>query len=310
MHTDSRKKRLREQGLLSVKGFCVGTADIIPGVSGGTMAFILGIYPQLMAAIKSFDLVWLKSLFKFQFSVVIAKPHFHFFVPLLIGVVAALLFFTQIIELPQLLVDYPEEIYGLFFGLIAGSIVVLLIEFKDISGAEIGILLVGALAGLVVLNLVPSRTPEHSWFIFLAGVLSICAMILPGISGSFILLILNKYAYIFNAIGYFNLSVLIPFGLGAITGLVLFSRFLSFLLHRYYRPTMCFIIGILMASLSVIWPFQERIYEIVGGNPSLVDRNLIFPLEISSSVLISLTLTITGFMVILEINQLKKPIND
>ena len=208
--------------------------------------------------------------------------------------------------MPQLLIDYPQEIYGLFFGLIAGSIVVLFIEFKPIARAEVVICVVGVLSGLVILNLVPVHTPEDSWFIFFSGALSICAMLLPGISGSFILLILNKYAYIFNAIGYFNIAVLTPFALGALTGLVVFSRFLSFLLQRYYRPTMYFIIGILAGSLSVIWPFQGRVYEIVGGHAGLIATNPVFPPGLSQSVLISLSLTIVGFVAILGLNQHKK----
>ena len=118
----------------------------------------------------------------------------------------------------------------------------------------------------MVFNMVPVQTPDASWFIFIAGALSICAMMLPGISGSFILLILNKYAYIFSAIGYLKLSVLLPFAGGALAGLVFFSRLLSYILERYYRVTVVFITGLLLASLTVIWPFQERVYETVGGN--------------------------------------------
>ena len=291
--------KLKERCLLILKGFCIGAADVVPGVSGGTMAFILGIYAELIAAIKSFDLAWLASLVKLDFNLAISRPHFGFLLPLSCGIVAALLFFVRIVELPQLLVEYPQEIYGLFFGLIAGSIVTLLMELKALTIKEAILLLTGIVSGLIVFNLTPGQTPDDSWFIFIAGALAICAMILPGISGSFVLLILNKYTYVFNAIGYFKFSVLIPFALGAVTGIVLFSRLLSYVLKHYYRLTMLFITGILVASLSVIWPFQESIRKTAGGNPGLIDTD-----PMAQSVLVSVSLIIAGFAVVLGIRAI------
>ena len=116
----------KKRAVLIAKGFCIGTADIIPGVSGGTMAFILGIYGEFIAAIKSFDLAALTALLRLEFRQAAARPHFGFILPLLLGIVAALMFFTRVVQLPQLLLDYPEQIFGLFFGLIGGSILVLL----------------------------------------------------------------------------------------------------------------------------------------------------------------------------------------
>ncbi len=302
----SDPKYMKERVILGAKGFCIGTADIIPGVSGGTMAFILGIYVEFIAAIKSFDLAGLMALLRLDFKTAISRPHFGFIVPLFLGIVAALLFFTRVVKLPQLLVEYPQEIYGLFFGLIAGSILVLLAELKgSTSMKEIIMLSVGILSGFILFNLVPVQTPEAGWFIFIAGTLAICAMMLPGISGSFVLLILNKYAYIFDAVGYFKLSVLLPFAAGTVVGLVFFSRLLSYILEHYYRLTVFFITGLLVASLSVIWPFRERINETVGGSPGMIDANPVFPPELSQSVLISLALVITGFIIVLGLNQLK-----
>ncbi len=282
----------------------MGTADVIPGVSGGTMAFILGIYQELIAAIKSFDKDWLLSVLRFNIKEIFSRPHFGFLIPLAIGMFAALMFFTRVIHLPQLLHEYPEQIYGLFFGLIVGSVIVLLRDMKDLSNYEYCWIIPGLLLGLVVFNLVPTQTPESAWFIFLSGSLAICAMILPGISGSFILLILNKYAYIFDAIGYFKMSVLIPFGLGAAAGLLLFSRFLSYLLSQYYRPTILFITGLLLASLYVIWPFQQRVYEIVRDKPRLVSSSPLLPLEFSQSVLVSLLLLGLGLGFVLLVSHL------
>ena len=298
---------MKQRIILIAKGFCIGTADIIPGVSGGTMAFILGIYREFIAAIKSFDLAALMALLRLDIRAAAARPHFGFILPLLLGIAAALLFFTRVVPLPQLLLDHPEQIYGLFFGLIGGSILVLLREADAITGRDCVTLTLGAVGGYVVFNLVPVQTPDAGWFIFIAGALAICAMMLPGISGSFVLLILNKYAYVFTAIGYFNVPVLLPFAGGVLAGLVFFSRLLSWILERWYRATVVFITGLLLASLTVIWPFQERIYETVGGDPVLVETRPVVPPGLSPPVLLSFAFIVAGIVIVLFINHLHKP---
>jgi len=284
----------------------MGAADVVPGVSGGTMAFILGIYSDLISAIKSFDSSWLFALLRLDFKTVVSKPHFKFLIPLGIGLGCALIFFTRIVQLPALLLDYPEQIYGLFFGLIVGSVFVLLQDLNELRLSDYLMALIGTVLGLIVFNFVPVQTPETSWFVFLSGALAICAMILPGISGSFILLILNKYAYIFNAIGYFKLSILIPFALGAISGLLLFSRLLSYLLDKYYQRVILFITGLLLASLYVIWPFQERIYTIVRDKPRLTSSTPLVPNELTTEVIVSCALIIGGLLFVLVIKRLSK----
>ena len=297
---------MKQRIILIAKGFCIGAADIIPGVSGGTMAFILGIYREFIAAIKSFDLAALTALLRLDIRGAVTRPHFGFIIPLFLGIVAALLFFTRVAPLPQWLLDYPEQIYGLFFGLIAGSILVLLRETEAMTGRDYLTLALGAAGGYVVFNLVPVQTPEAGWFIFMAGGLAVCAMMLPGVSGSFVLLILNKYAYIFTAIGYFNVSVLLPFAGGILVGLVFFSRLLSWMLDRYYRVTVLFIIGLLLASLSVIWPFRTRLHEVAGGTPAPVDANPFFMPGLSWPTLISLMLMAAGFIAVQVINRSAK----
>ena len=281
----------------------MGTADVIPGVSGGTMAFILGIYPDLVRAIRSFDYLWLKSLLTLDGQSMFGRPHFGFLLPLLTGIFCALMFFTRVIPLPELLIEYPEQIYGLFFGLITGSIIVMFQDMRSLDLKAALPLMVGIILGALVFNMVPTATPEAAWFIFLSGALAICAMILPGISGSFILLILNKYAYIFNAIGYFKIGILLPFALGAITGLAVFSRILHYLLRRFYRNTVLFIIGMLLASLWVIWPFQNRIYETIAGKPRLLESIPYFPVAYDVQVISASILMVIGFIIVFMLNR-------
>ncbi len=300
----------KETVIIAAKGFCMGSADVIPGVSGGTMAFILGIYPRLLAAINSFDLVWLRMLMRFDVKGALTYPHFGFLLPLGTGIFAALLFFTRVVSLPGYLETDPELIYGLFFGLIVSSAIVLLRHIPQWSGMRWVQLIAGTFLGLVVVNLVPTTTPDAAWFIFLSGALAITAMILPGISGSFILLILGKYAYIFDALGHFRFTVIIPFALGVATGLALFSRFLEWLLRVYRQGTITVIIGILIGTLWLIWPFQNRVYVEVSGKQRLLGSTPELPDSLNSTVLLSILLMVAGFVAVLVIDRLSQIKND
>jgi len=280
----------------------MGTADVVPGVSGGTVALILGIYQQLINAIKSFDLLWFKSIVRFDIKTLMYRPHFPFLVPLGLGIFAAIIFFTRVVPLPVLIKTYPEQVYGLFFGLISGSIVILMYEIRKIILQDIIALMIGVILGLYVFNLIPFTTPDDAWFIFLSGAVAICAMLLPGISGSFILLMLKKYSYVLNGIGHFDFAIIIPFGLGVVTGLMLFSRVLSWLLERFYKLTLLFIIGLLVASLWVIWPFQERTYTSLRGKEYLVNSTPVFPEAVSNDVIFALVLSTVGITAVVLIN--------
>ena len=233
------------------RGFCMGCADIIPGVSGGTMAFILGIYARLLRAIKSFNLDWLKMLLRLEIRPALASNDLLFLLPLGVGLVSALLFFTRIVPLPYLVIHQTEIVYGLFFGLIVASVVVLFREVKDYRLIDILLAAVGAALGFFIVTLVPVETPTALWFIFLCGFVAISAMLLPGVSGSFILLILGKYAYILNALGEFNLPIILTFICGMIGGLVVFSRVIVWLLEHFSRQTLLIIKGILIGTLWV-----------------------------------------------------------
>ena len=286
-----------------MKGFCMGSADIVPGVSGGTMAFVLGIYTDLMDAIKSFDLVWLRALTRLEWRVIVQRPRYGFLIPLLAGIFMALMFFTRVVPVPALLISEPELVYGLFFGLIAGSIVVLLMELPRFSLRDLVIVASGIAVGHLMFNLVPVQTPDSAWFVFLCGVAGVAAMLLPGISGSFVLLILNKYAYILGALAEFRFSVLLPFAMGLGVGAVTFSRVLSLLLHRHYRPTVQFITGMLIASLLVIWPFQAREFAVVNGKRLLIHSTPIIPHPGDPGVLVSFLLTLAGLVAVLWLND-------
>lgn len=260
----------KESPFLIIKGFLMGSADIVPGVSGGTMALITGIYDRLIFAIKSADWTAVKTALTFQFKKFFEHFHWKFFLLLFSGIFLAVIFFTRIVPLQIYMFTHPEIVYGLFFGLIVGSIVLLMLEIDKQERTPVNFLylVAGALIGFWVVTLVPADTPETFWFVFLSGSVAICAMILPGISGSYLLLIFRKYDYILTQLGSLGtidtgqaILNLIPFIFGALFGIIIFSRILSWLLKNFHTATLMVLIGFLIGSLYVIWPYQNRTFE-------------------------------------------------
>ncbi len=296
----------RESMLVVAKGVCMGSADVVPGVSGGTMAFILGIYQRLLEAIRAFDLRLLGLLRRGRLRAAVDHTDLVFLAFLGLGIVMAVFFFTRVVPLPILIHTHPEPVYGLFFGLVVASVAVLLLGLEDFRGRDLIPVVLGTALGLGVANMVPAHTPETAWFVFLSGALAICAMILPGVSGSFILLMLRKYAYVFDALGRLDMTVIIPFALGAVAGLMLFSRLLVWLLHRFHRAMILGICGILVGSLWVLWPFQERVYETVRGKARLVSSSPVLPAHLDSGLLWAVALGLTGFLAVMAIHRLSR----
>lgn len=282
----------------------MGAADVVPGVSGGTMALILGIYQRLLEAIRAFDTTLLRLIVAQRFRDAAAHADIGFLISLGAGILGAILFFTRVVSLPQLVREHPEQIYALFFGLIVGSVMVLLRVLGSMRWRDMTCLVAGTLLGLAVVNVVPFETPIESWFIFLSGALAICAMILPGISGSFILLLLRKYEHVFEAIGHFDFTVILPFALGAVSGLMLFSRLLVWLLKHHYRTTLTTIIGMLVGSLWLLWPFQARSYELIRGKQQLVFSTPIWPADLGAGEALAGMLCIAGIIAVVVIDRL------
>jgi putative membrane protein len=258
----------------------------------------------LLRALRAFDLELFKLLRGRHLGAALRHVDLAFLITLGAGIACALMVFTRIIPLPRLIVTHPEQVYGLFFGLIVASVAVLVRSVPGAIGRDGAWVFVGVAAGLLVVNLVPVNTPQTVWFVFLCGALAISAMLMPGISGSFILLILRKYAYVFDAIGRLDLTVLVPFALGAATGVLVFSRVLTWLLDRFYRQTLLTIIGVLFGSLWMIWPFQERIYEIVRDKPRLVRSSPVWPDYVGTDEALALAWCLAGVAAVLVLQVL------
>ncbi len=276
-----------------LKGVAMGTVDIIPGVSGGTMALILKIYDKIIDQLQKINLVLLKNFLRGRFQLVFAQIDLRFLLALILGIGTAIMSLAHIISWG--LEKYPIYLFSLFFGLIIASSI-LLIPRKNIKGASIIFLILGFIIAWIITSLTSANTPENYAFIFLSGSIAICAMILPGISGSFVLLLLGKYEFILNTIKnpfiLNNLIIIIIFILGCIIGLLAFSRLLNFLLKKYYTPTLMLLIGFMLGSLNKIWPFK------------IAQKN-VWP-NINQEFFIALGLAILGIIIGYFLSKVKK----
>lgn len=242
--------------ITAVKGFFMGAANVVPGVSGGTIALITGIYEEIIEALNSLmePSTW-KAMFHGRFKEFWNSIHGTFLLSLGIGVVLSIFSLAKLMEF--VLSHYPEQTWAFFFGLIIASSVIMFRNIKDWKMADVLWTLLGVALGLVVCTLSPTTTPDDAWFIFICGAIAICTMILPGVSGSFILVIFSKYDYIMSAVAELNIPVLIEFGLGCVIGILAFSKFLHWLLGKAERQTMTVLLGFVLGSLIKVWPWSN-----------------------------------------------------
>ena len=243
--------------MLSVKGMCMGAADVVPGVSGGTIAFITGIYDELINSIKSINAASLKMFFTGKWGEFWKMINGKFLLFLLAGIGISVFSLAKIIT--WLLVAYPVLVWSFFFGLVLASTWFVGKDVKERNWKTgLGFLLGAALAFYITVA-TPAETPSHFLFIFLCGAIAICAMILPGISGSFILVLLGKYFFIMEAVKTLDLKVIAIFGIGALVGITSFSRLLSYALSHMRNITLAVLSGFMLGSLNKVWPWKETI---------------------------------------------------
>lgn len=260
-------KRYLKYIATALKGMGMGAADVVPGVSGGTIAFMTGIYEELVGSINSVDMTAVKLLFSGRLKEFWKHINGSFLLSLFTGIFISVLSLAKLMQ--YLLSAYPIQTWAFFFGLIVASSIFILKGIKGWKFADELTLLAGIALGVVVCTLSPTKTPDDLWFVFICGALAICAMILPGISGSFILLILGKYEYLMGAIVEMNITVLAVFLCGAVVGLLAFSKFLHWLLSRYNKATLTVLAGFIIGSLVKVWPWSDMDAVAVSQYPEL-----------------------------------------
>lgn len=233
----------------------MGVADVIPGVSGGTIAFISGIYEELIESIKSIDVDAFKLIGKFEIGEFWKKINGNFLVAVLAGIVTSLLSLARLMT--YLLEHHPIPVWSFFFGLILVSAPLILRDIKKWNFVTALSGMIGIVVAYLITVISPTETPTNLLFIFFCGALAICAMILPGISGAFILLLIGKYEYMIKALIGFDIPVILVFVTGCFLGLLGFSRFLSWVLTHYRFPTLALLAGFMIGSLNKVWPWKE-----------------------------------------------------
>ncbi|MFT5496347.1 MAG: putative membrane protein [Kiritimatiellia bacterium] len=316
------KRSLKQFLYLYFTGICMGAADVVPGVSGGTMAFIMGIYEELLDAIKSFNVKLIKLVLGFKVKAVLTHIPFPFLIVLLAGIGTSVVLLVKTIE--KLLNDYDGNgrafLFAFFFGLVVASIIVLARRVKWSSRTGVAFVIAAIISFLICLQ-TPAQTPSTQVVVFFSGMVAICAMILPGISGSFILLILGQYDHIMGSIdafidalkemnlgelGSLLLGTILPFAVGAAIGLLAFARILSWLLHRWHMVTLATLTGLMTGSLVKIYPFKE----VLGwgmdrhGDQYPVKEAFLAP-AFDATCWTALGLAVAGFILILVIEVIQ-----
>ena len=300
--------------VLALKGCAMGMADVVPGVSGGTIAFISGIYEELLDSIRSVDATALRLLLRFRLAEFWRHINGRFLLPVLLGIAVAIFSLARLMT--YLLTNHPIAIWSFFFGLIVASALLVARQIGRWDLRTVLAFAVGAAAAWWITVATPAETPDDWWFVMLSGAIAICAMILPGISGAFILLLLGKYQYIMHAVGEFDIPVIAVFVIGAAAGIISFSHLLSWLLKHWHDVTVAVLMGFMVGSLNKVWPWKETVETYLdshGVAQPLVQNNIapgtFEQLTGQPSLLVqAILLGIVGFLVIYGIELVARMI--
>jgi putative membrane protein len=302
---------MKKYFMVGLKGCAMGMADVVPGVSGGTIAFISGIYEELLDSIKSLDIEALKLFFTGKFRQFFEKINGKFLFSLIAGIGVAILTMARLMT--YMLENHPIITWSFFFGLIIASALMVAREVNRWGVAPVITMLIGVVLSYWITVVSPATTPNDWWFIMLSGAIAICAMILPGISGAFILLLLGKYLFIMEAVTELNIGVLVLFAIGAVVGIVSFSHVLSWLLNRWHDATVTMLMGFMIGSLNKVWPWKQTLETYLdshGVEQPLAQAN-VSPMQFEvlgseSHLMLAIVSCVAGFALIYVIELIGK----
>ena len=310
-----KKRSAGGYAMVTLKGLAMGAADVVPGVSGGTIAFISGIYEELLNSIKSIGGPALKLLFRGRLVAFWKAINGNFLASLVLGI--AISIFSLAKGMTWLLENEPIATWSFFFGLIIAST---LLVSRDVTRWGFGTVLSfigGGVASYLITMVSPASTPDTWWFVILSGAIAVCAMILPGISGAFILLLLGKYAFVMDAVANLRIGTILLFVGGAVTGIVLFSKFLSWLLAHHRNGTVSLLAGFMLGSLNKVWPWKETLETYTDSHGAVhplteasISPNAYGALTESDPQLwIAIGMCVAGFLLIWVIETIAKKIS-
>lgn len=297
--------RFKKYFIHTLKGMGMGAANIIPGVSGGTIALITGVFERLINALKSFNLKALSLLFKGKIKEFIEYIDLYFLIALGLGMVVSIVAVAG--ALKYLLVTFPVYVWSFFFGLIVASVYYVARTVNKWNLPVILFFIVGATIAISLSFLKPASANDSFLYLLLCGIVAICSMILPGISGSFVLMLLGNYELVMiDAVTEANFMVLFPVLLGGVIGIIALSNILSWVFKRFRDQTISLLSGFILGSLSILWPWKQEIFFtdalgqliLKGGNPIVERYRLILPDSFSTEVLVAIAMAGIGFGVI------------
>ena len=285
-----------------LKGMGMGAADVVPGVSGGTIAFIVGIYDELINSIKSINLESLKLFFSGKWATFWKKINGNFLFFLLAGIGISVFSLAKLIT--WLLVNQPILVWSFFFGLVLASTWFVSKDIKEWKNWKTWVaFVIGVVVAFYITVATPAETPSNLLFIFLCGAIAICAMILPGISGSFILVLLGKYFFIMDAVKTLDVVVIAVFGAGVCIGITSFSHILSYALAHFRNITLAVLTGFMLGSLNKVWPWKEVVETFVdshGEVKPLIETNILPNAHVPEAVV----LMVVGFFLVYFLEKL------
>lgn len=300
-------RKIKDYVVIGLKGMAMGAADVVPGVSGGTIAFISGIYEELLGSISNVNLDLFKTLKEEGFKAAWKQLNGNFLLSLFVGIFISIISLAKAIK--YLLENEPILLWSFFFGLVLASIIYIAKQISKWNAISFVVLILGAFLAYYITTLNPLVTENSSLlFMFLAGAIAICAMILPGISGAFILVLLGAYKPILAAVNDRDLKTIAAVGLGAIVGLLSFSKILKWLFAHYKNYTLAALTGFIIGSLNKIWPWKETLTWRTNSHGIEVPFNQQsvspFSFDGDAQLMLSIVLAVVGFSLILLMEKL------
>lgn len=296
--------------ILVLKGIAMGAANVIPGVSGGTMALITGIFERLINAIKSFNLQAVKLLFGFKLKEFAKYTDLYFLIAVFGGIAVAIITLARLFG--YLFTNYPVYIWAYFFGLVLASVYFVGKTVNSWKTSVVITFIIGTTLAVIISVMNPATENSGILYLMLCGVVAMCSMILPGLSGSFVLILMGNYQLVMiDAVNDRNLEILIPVGIGAVVGLLAFSHILSWVFKKYRDQTISLLTGFILGSLSVLWPWQKLVYmtdaagEIIlkKGEPIVMKYERFLPVAFNTEVIFAILFAIAGIISIWAIEK-------
>ncbi len=297
---------MKEYLSLFIKGIGIGAANVIPGVSGGTIALISGIFEKLIDSLKSFDIKALKLFFSGRFKEFAKYVNLDFLIAVFAGVFVSILTFAKLLEF--LFQDYPVYVWSFFFGLIVASVYFVGKTIKKVNASVVISFVLGTSIALVISFMSPAAENDGFYYLFICGIVAVCSMIIPGLSGSFVLILMGNYKLIFiEAVNNFDFKILLPVALGSIFGLIAFSHLLSWIFKKFRDPTLALLTGFILGSLGMLWPWKKEVFQVNAMGEFLTKSDGSFviqgyerylPDSFSGEVIMAIFLMILGVLAI------------